>query len=98
MRDGHTTRFTGREGGKPDYFAANALYAGYGAQAARTVDVPLIPNSIEVWQRFRGACDAFFTRRQDDLGERKKVWHDNLAKKDALCARAEALASTQARR
>jgi len=42
----------------PDYFAANALYAGYGAQAARTVDVPLIPNSIEVWQRFRGAFSS----------------------------------------
>lgn len=41
-----------------DYFAANPLYAGYGAQAARTVDVPLIPNSIEVWQRFRGAFSA----------------------------------------
>lgn len=41
-----------------DYFARNPLYAGYGAQAARAVDVPLIPNSIEVWQRFRGAFSA----------------------------------------
>lgn len=41
-----------------DYFAQNPLYAGYGASAARAVDVPLIPNSIEVWQRFRGAFSA----------------------------------------
>jgi hypothetical protein len=44
-----------------------------------------------IWERFRGACDRFFTRRHADLAERKAVWGDNLAKKEALCARAEAL-------
>ena len=44
-----------------------------------------------IWERFRGACDRFFTRRHADLAERKTVWADNLAKKEALCARAEAL-------
>jgi len=44
-----------------------------------------------VWERFRAACDRFFTRRHADLAERKKVWADNLAKKDALIAKAEAL-------
>jgi len=44
-----------------------------------------------IWERFRGACDRFFTRRHADLAERKAVWSDNLAKKEALCARAEAL-------
>ena len=52
-----------------------------------------------VWDRFRTACDRFFTRRHDDLAQRKTVWAENLAKKDALCARVEALAeSTDAQR
>jgi hypothetical protein len=45
-------------------------------------------------QRFRTACNAFFSRRREDLTARKKVWTDNLAKKDALCLRAEALAES----
>ena len=44
-----------------------------------------------IWERFRGACDRFFTRRHADLAERKTVWADNLAKKEALCTKAEAL-------
>ncbi len=44
-----------------------------------------------IWERFRGACDRFFTRRHADLAERKTVWAGNLAKKEALCVRAEAL-------
>ena len=47
-----------------------------------------------VWDRFRTACDRFFTRRHADLAERKAVWAQNLAKKDALSARAEALAES----
>jgi hypothetical protein len=44
-----------------------------------------------IWERFRSACDRFFTRRHADLAERKTVWAENLAKKDALCVKAEAL-------
>jgi hypothetical protein len=44
-----------------------------------------------IWERFRGACDRFFTRRHADLAERKTVWAANLAKKDALIAQVEAL-------
>jgi hypothetical protein len=44
-----------------------------------------------IWERFRGACDRFFTRRHADLAERKAMWAENLAKKDALCVKAEAL-------
>ena len=44
-----------------------------------------------IWERFRSACDRFFTRRHADLAERKTVWADNLTKKEALCARADAL-------
>ena len=45
-----------------------------------------------IWERFRGACDRFFTRRHQDLSERKTSWNENLARKEALCEKAEALA------
>jgi hypothetical protein len=48
----------------------------------------------EFAQRFRTACDAFFVRRREDLTDRKKVWSENLARKEALCAAAEALADS----
>ncbi len=44
-----------------------------------------------IWERFRGACDRFFSRRHADLAERKTVWAENLAKKEALCVKAESL-------
>ena len=47
-----------------------------------------------VWERFRTACDRFFTRRQADLAEHKKRWAANLEKKLALCAQVEALADS----
>jgi hypothetical protein len=47
-----------------------------------------------VWERFRAACDRFFTRRQEDLKERKHEWAENLAKKEALIAEAEQLAQS----
>jgi hypothetical protein len=47
-----------------------------------------------VWERFRTACDRFFTRRQDDLKERKHEWAENLARKEALIAEAEQLAQS----
>ncbi|MBI2833894.1 MAG: DUF349 domain-containing protein [Acidobacteria bacterium] len=47
-----------------------------------------------IWKRFRGSCDRFFTRRQEDLAKRKEEWAHNLARKEALCARVEDLAAT----
>jgi hypothetical protein len=47
------------------------------------------------WKRFREACDKFFTRRNADLAERKETWSANLARKEALCARAEELAASR---
>jgi hypothetical protein len=47
-----------------------------------------------IWERFRAACDHFFTRRQEDLKHRKEEWAANLAKKEALCERAETLADS----
>ncbi len=45
-------------------------------------------------QRFRAACNAFFTRRRDALSSKKKEWNENLARKEALCERAEQLAES----
>ena len=47
-----------------------------------------------VWERFRTACDAFFSRRQEDLKKRKEDWSANLTRKEALCTKAEGLASS----
>src|SRR5262249_45844953 len=47
-----------------------------------------------IWERFRSACDKFFTRRHADLAQRKAMWAENLARKDALCAKVEALAES----
>jgi hypothetical protein len=54
------------------------------------------PRSQEkpLWDRFHAACDAFFTRRREDLQQRKEDWAANLEKKEALCAQAEAIAET----
>jgi multiple sugar transport system substrate-binding protein len=35
------------------YFKANPAYTEFGAEAAHVVEVPNVPNSIEVWQVFR---------------------------------------------
>ena len=48
----------------------------------------------ELWDRFRAACDRFFTRRHDDLDRLKKTWGENFAKKEALCVKAETLAES----
>jgi hypothetical protein len=53
------------------------------------------PDTRVVWKRFRDACDRFFTRRNQDLAQRKEVWAANQAKKEALCARAEQLAESR---
>jgi multiple sugar transport system substrate-binding protein len=37
----------------PNYFEAHPDYKTFAAQSARTVEVPNIPNSIEIWQKFR---------------------------------------------
>lgn len=45
-------------------------------------------------RRFRAACNTFFTRRREDLTSRKVEWAENLARKEALCERAEQLAES----
>jgi hypothetical protein len=47
-----------------------------------------------IWERFRAACDRFFSRRHDDLAKRKTAWAENFAKKEALCVQVESLADS----
>jgi hypothetical protein len=51
-------------------------------------------NEKAVWERFRAACDKFFTRRQEDLKQRKQDWSENLKRKEALVAEAKSLAES----
>jgi hypothetical protein len=51
-------------------------------------------NEKVVWERFRAACDKFFTRRQDDLKQRKQDWTENLKRKEALVAEAKQLSES----
>jgi hypothetical protein len=60
----------------------------------KTVGIVTRGQEKAIWERFRTACDRFFTRRQADLLEHKKRWAVNLEKKLALCAQVEALADS----
>jgi multiple sugar transport system substrate-binding protein len=42
----------------PDYFLKNPAYQVFADQAARTVEVPNVPNSVKIWQTFRDAYSA----------------------------------------
>jgi hypothetical protein len=48
-------------------------------------------SSDAVWTRFRTACDHFFDRRKQVFDQAKSERSENLAKKVALCERAEAV-------
>jgi hypothetical protein len=58
--------------------------------------VGAVPRGKEraIWERFRGACDRFFTSRQENLKRRKDEWTSNLERKEALCSQVEALADS----
>ena len=51
-------------------------------------------HSQRSWERFRKACDRFFTRFEEHRNERGREWEQNLAKKVALCEQAETLAAS----
>ncbi|HSV67439.1 MAG TPA: DUF349 domain-containing protein [Mycobacteriales bacterium] len=45
----------------------------------------------QLWQKFRAAQDRFFARRSEVYGERSAEQHDNLQRKEAVIAEAEAV-------
>jgi hypothetical protein len=61
----------------------------------RTIGAVPRAQSEAVWDRFRKACDGFFERRKAHFDSRTEEWAGNLQKKEALCARAEALAASE---
>jgi multiple sugar transport system substrate-binding protein len=42
----------------PDYFKEHPEYSEFADQASRTVEVPNVPNSVEIWQEFRDEYSA----------------------------------------
>lgn len=48
----------------------------------------------ELARRFRAACRAFYAGRRGALSSLKKEWEENLARKEALCERAEHLSAS----
>jgi hypothetical protein len=52
-----------------------------------------VPRAVSqrLWERFRRPCDRFFTRWQEHRSQRSHEWSENLAKKEALCEKAEAI-------
>jgi multiple sugar transport system substrate-binding protein len=52
----------------PEYFAKNPDYKRFADQAARMVEVPNVPNSIEIWQTFRDAYSKSVIFGQQDSG------------------------------
>ena len=61
-----------------DFFEANPAYEQFGAQASRTVEVPNVENSVEIWQTFRdgysravifgeGSVDDFLSKTADEV-------------------------------
>jgi hypothetical protein len=52
-----------------------------------------VPRAVSqrVWERFRKPCDRFFKRWEEHRDQRSHEWAGNLARKEALCEKAEAL-------
>ena len=48
-------------------------------------------HNAKIYEQFRTLCDDFFVKKSEFYKESKSVLQDNLEKKKALCARAEAL-------
>lgn len=52
-------------------------------------------DSQRIWKRFRTACDHFFQRKEHHFAAMVHDFADNLAKKEALCERAEAFLASE---
>ena len=65
----------------PEYFAANPKYTEFAELAARTVEVPNVPNSVEIWQTFRDAWTNAVIFGKTDV---QQALTDTATKVDAL--------------
>ncbi len=66
-----------------EYFAANPDYKLFADQAARTVEVPNTPNSVEIWQTFRDAWTSAVIFGKSDA---QKAMTDAATKIDQLAS------------
>ncbi|HEX2361249.1 MAG TPA: extracellular solute-binding protein [Jiangellaceae bacterium] len=51
----------------PDYFTENPAHVQFADQADRTIEVPNVPNSVEIWQTFRDAYSEAVIFGEGDL-------------------------------
>ncbi len=65
----------------PEYFAANPNYTEFAELAARTVEVPNVPNSVEIWQAFRDSWTNAVIFGKTDI---QQSLTDTATKVDAL--------------
>ncbi|MEO7587112.1 MAG: extracellular solute-binding protein [Arachnia sp.] len=74
----------GLEKAYPDYFKENPDYVAFADQASRTVDVPNVANSVEMWQDFRNKYSASVifgtTPIPDGLAAAEKSVNDLISK------------------
>ncbi len=61
-----------------DYFASNPAYTAFADQATRTVEVPNVNNSVEVWQTFRDAYTKAVVSGQGTVDEMLKTAADKI--------------------
>ncbi len=61
----------------------------------RTIGFASKKDNQKVYERFRAACDEFFTKKRDFYSEFKGQMQDNMDKKIKLCEQAEALKDSQ---
>ena len=57
----------------------------------RTIGFAPQKMNVKIFERFRGACDRFFTEKSSFFIRRKEYQSQNFAKKTELCEKAEAL-------
>lgn len=67
----------------PDYFEANPAYSQFGDQASRTIEVPNVANSIEIWQAFRDGYSKAVIFGENDIDS---FLSDTAKKVDELAA------------
>jgi hypothetical protein len=61
----------------------------------KTVGAVSDRDSQRIWKRFRTACDQFFQRKEHHFAAMVHDFADNLAKKEAICERAEAFLASE---
>jgi multiple sugar transport system substrate-binding protein len=68
----------------PDYFGSHPEYMTFADQASRTVEVPNVPNSVEMWQEFRSAYSKSVIFGEQDV---EAAFREAAEKIKALVAR-----------